>query len=93
MEIFVTDKGYIYVVPMKAERETHKAYRKFFKAVGVPDAIVCDGAKAQVMGETKRLCDNVGTTIRQPERNTPWSNQAELYIGILKRAICKALKQ
>ena len=73
---------------MKAESETHKAYRKFFKAVGVPNAIVCDGARAQVMGETKRLCDNVGTTIRQLERNPLWSNRAELYIGILKRTIC-----
>ena len=93
MQLFVTDKGYVHVVPMKTESEVHKAYKHFFKAVGVPDAIVSDGAKAQVMGQTKTLCNEVGTTIRQLERHTPWSNRAELYIGLLKRAIRKELKR
>ena len=93
MQLFVTDKGFLYVVPMKKEANAKYAFRQFFKTIGVPDAIICDGAKAQVMGESKKICQEVGTTIRQLERNSPWSNRAELYIGLLKRAIRKQLKK
>jgi hypothetical protein len=92
VQLFVTDKGYVCLIPMKKEADAHKAYKQFFKRVGVPDAIISDGAKAQVQGETKILCDNVGTTIRQLERNTPWANRAELYVGLIKRAIKKEMK-
>ena len=92
VQLFVTDKGYVCLIPMKKEADAHKAYRQFFKRIGVPDAIISDGAKAQVQGETKTLCNNVGTTIRQLERDTPWSNRAELYVGLIKRAIKKEMK-
>ena len=34
----------------------------------------------------------MGTTLRVLERNTPWANRAELYIGILKEAVRKDLR-
>ena len=91
-QLFVTDKGYVCLIPMRKEADANHAYRQFFKRVGVPEAIICDGAKAQVQGETRKLCNNVGTTIRQLERDTPWSNRAELYVGLIKRAIKKEMK-
>ena len=54
--------------------------------------MICDGAKAQVLGESKKLCQKVGTIIRQLERNLPWSNRIELCIGLLKWSIQKHLK-
>ena len=93
MQVFVTDKGYIKVIPMQTKSQVSQAYKLFFKHVGVPDAIVCDGSKEQTLGESKRICDAVGTTIRKLERNKPFSNRAELYIGLIKRAIKKDLKE
>ena len=93
MQLFVTDKGYLKVIPMKDKGQVPKAYRLFFKHVGVPDAIVCDGSREQTMGEAKKVCDSVGTSIRVLERNKPFSNRAELYIGIVKRAIKRDLRE
>ena len=92
MQLFVTDKGYVYVVAMKRKGDVHHAMKEFFKCIGIPDAIVCDGAREQVRGKSKEVCDRVGTTIRELERNTPWSNRAELYIGLFKNAVRKDLK-
>jgi hypothetical protein len=92
MQIFVTDKGYVFVQAMKTESEVSKAVKAFTKAIGAPDAIICDGARAQVMGDTKAFLDKIGTTLRQLERNTPWSNRAELYVGLVKEAVRKDLK-
>ena len=47
-QLFVTDKGFIYVVPMKRKSEVLAAIKLFAKEVGAPDAIVSDMAKEQV---------------------------------------------
>lgn len=93
MQIFVTDKGYLKVIPMQTKGQVPQAYKMFFKHVGVPDAFVCDGSKEQTLGMAKKICDQVGTTIRKLERNKPFSNRAELYVGLVKKAIKKALKE
>ena len=38
--------------------------------------MVVDGARAQTMGETNKLCDSVGCQIIELEKDTPASNQA-----------------
>ena len=47
-QLFVMDKGFIYVVPMKCKSEVLSAIKQFAKEVGVPDAIVSDIARDQV---------------------------------------------
>ena len=42
MQIFVSDKGYVYVVPMNSPKEFPKALKMFVKEVGVPEAVVAD---------------------------------------------------
>lgn len=91
MQLFVTDKGFVFVVAMKDRSQVHKAVKLFLKHIGIPDALICDGAKEQVSGKTKEICDTFGTTLRRLEHATPWANRAELYIGLLKRAIKKDL--
>ena len=78
---------------MKSQTEIAQVMKIFFKEVGVPDAIVCDSHKAQVQGETKKLCQQVGTVTRMLETGTPWANRAELYIGLVKRRILRELKE
>ena len=41
-QLFVTDKGFIYVVPMKCKSEVLSAIKQFAKEVGAPDAIVSE---------------------------------------------------
>ena len=41
----------------------------------------------------RKFCNEIGTTLRLLEKNTPWSNKAELYIGIIKEAVRKDMKE
>ena len=93
MQLFVTDKGFLYVIPMPSKADVHKAIKAFIKTVGAPDAIICDAAREQTSKHIKALCNEVGTSLRILEKNTPWANRAELYIGLLKEAVRKDLKQ
>ena len=70
-----------------------KALKAFFKEEGVPPAIVADGAKEQVRGESLKLCQQVGCEIRELEQGTPYSNKAERYVGILKERVLRAMKR
>ena len=88
-QVFVSDKGFVAVYPMKTQSEFQDALHWFCKQVGVPIILVVDGHKAQTSNKTKQFCLQVGTTLRVLERGTPWANRAELYIGLLKEAVCK----
>lgn len=46
-QLFVTDKGFVYVVPMKSKSEVLQAVKQFAKEIGAPDAIISDAAGEQ----------------------------------------------
>ena len=88
-QLFVTDKGFIYVVPMKRKSEVLLAIKQFDKEVGAPDSFVADMSGEQMSSEVKKFCNDIGTMLRALEEGTPWSNKAELYIGLIKEAVRK----
>ena len=91
-QLFVTDFNFIHIENMQRRSELPKALKHMFKTVGVPDSIVADGAREQVKGESLKLCHQVSCNLKQLERGTPWSNRAELWIGLVKKAIVRELK-
>mmetsp|Transcript_1849 Transcript_1849/g.3782 ORF Transcript_1849/g.3782 Transcript_1849/m.3782 type:complete len:225 (-) Transcript_1849:2857-3531(-) len=90
-QLFITDFSFIYVVPLKGKGLLPFALKDFFKHVGVPPQIICDGAREQVKGGDRRLCQLSSCLIWELEKDTPWSNRAELFIGILKSMVQKYL--
>ena len=70
-QLFVTDKRYVYIVPMTKEADLLQALKQFVKIIGVPDDIVCDAAKAQKSKVVKHYCNDISTTLKVLERNTP----------------------
>jgi hypothetical protein len=42
--------------------------------------------------DMRKFCNEIGTTLRALEEGTPWSNKAELYIGLIKEAVRKDMK-
>ena len=92
MQLFVTDKGFVYVVPMKSKSEVPQALKQFAKEIGAPDAIICDAAREQTSKEVRQFCHKIGTSLRVLEEGTPWANRAELYIGLMKAAIRNDMK-
>ena len=46
-QLFVTDKGFVHVVPMRSKKEVYQAVKQFAKEIGAPDALISDGAAEQ----------------------------------------------
>ncbi len=92
-QLFVTDKGFVYVVPMKSKSEVLQAVKQFAKEIGAPDAIILDAAAEQKSQKLRKFCSKIGTTLRILEEGTPWANKAELYIGLIKEAVRKDMKE
>lgn len=63
-QLFVTDKGFVYVVPMKTKGEVLQAVKQFAKEVGAPEAIIADSAREQKSAELRKFCTDIGTTLR-----------------------------
>ena len=74
---------------MKKKSEVLLAIKQFAKQIGAPDSIVADMSGEQMSSEVKKFCNDIGTTQRALEEGTPWSNKAELYIGLNKEAVRK----
>ena len=91
-QLFVTDKGFVYVVAMKSKAEVLQAVKQFAKEIGAPDAIICDMAGEQTSHSLRNFCNEIGTMLRVLEEGTPWSNKAELYIELIKEAVQKDMK-
>ena len=91
-QLFVTDKGFLYIVPMKQKSEVLQAVKQLSKEIGAPDAIVCDMSDKQMLPELKQFCNMIRTTLWALEEGTPWANKAELYIKLMKEAIRKDMQ-
>ena len=46
-QLFVTDKGFVCVAPMKSKSEVLQAVKQFAKETGAPEAIILDAAGEQ----------------------------------------------
>ena len=63
-QLFVTDKGFVYVVPMRTKSEVLQAVKQFAKEIGAPDAIICDMSREQTSRSLREFCGEIGTTLR-----------------------------
>ena len=90
-QLFVSDKGFVAIYPMKSKADYPQALHLFLKEVGVPHTLLVDPSGEQTSKEAKKLCNQVGTTLKVLEESTQWANRAELYIGLLKSSILKDL--
>ena len=91
-QVFVSDKGFVALYPMRSQTQFQDALHWLCKQVGVPRTLVVDGHKSQTSNKVKRFCDQLGTVLKILETETQWANRAELYIGLLKEAVRKDLK-
>ena len=92
-QVFVSKKGYISVYPMKSKDEFQEALHWSCKEVGVPVNMVCDGHSAQKNPGTKKFANQVGMTFCALEWATQWVNRAQMYIGLLKEAVRKEMRE
>ena len=62
VQLFVTDKGFVYVVPLKRKKEVMQAVKQFAKEIGAPDAIICDAVGDKLL----KNCEKFAMTSVQP---------------------------
>ena len=92
-QVFVSNKGFVDVYPMKSQKEFQTALHWFCKKVGFPVSLVVYGHLSQASPTVRRSCDQVGTKLRVLETGTPWSNRSEPYIGLLNKAVRRDMRQ
>ena len=92
MQLFVSDTGFIYVYPMKSKSEIPDAVKAFAKEIGVPTCLILDPEGTQQSKELRKITQEMACPLKFLERATQWANLAELYIGLLKEAVQKDMK-
>jgi len=54
-QVFVSDKGFVAVYPMRSQEEFRTALHWFCKQVGVPMSLIVDGHRSQKSPMVKRF--------------------------------------
>ena len=92
-QLFVTDKGFACVILMRTKSEVPDAVKQFSKEVSTPDAIICDASVEQASTCLKKFLCDTGNQLRVLEEETPWTNKAELHVGLIKEATRKDMRE
>ena len=93
MQLFVSDKGFVAVYPMKSKGEFVDALKLFCKEIGIPYRLVMDPSGEQTSAKAKKTMSDLGIQSQFLEESTQWANRAELYIGLLKQQIRKDMRK
>ena len=80
---FVADKSRIHAWPLEKEAYASLAMKLFVKHIGVSEALMTDGSKAESSDEVKSLCVKIMTDLKKLDQGTPWARIAELRIIML----------
>ena len=85
-QMFTDGKGFTYVHPMRSKAQAGEALHKVTIDVGVPNTMINDGAGEQTGDNTyfKEVLKRCHIDSRNIEPYSPWQNQAENTIGIIK---------
>ena len=84
-QIFVTDKEYSTIYPLKSKSEAFVALNEFCHNIGLPNPIITDNAGEETDGEWERVRKKYLLTQRTTEPYSPWQNKAESEIRELKK--------
>ena len=93
MQLFVSGKGFVCVVPMKKKSQFKLALKRFAKEVGAPEALIAGPSGEQTSNEVRQFCHEIATTLRALEEGTQHANCTELLIGLAKEAVRKGMKE
>jgi hypothetical protein len=72
-QLFVSNKGFVAVHPMKKQSDYFLALKQFATDVGAPDILVCDPHPAQTKQEVQKFCTQNGTTLKVLAAETQWA--------------------
>jgi hypothetical protein len=86
-QVFLTAEGWARVYPMKKKSEAHEALSLLHQQEGVPNIMVMDSSKEQLLGKFGHKCRQAGSHVKQTKPYTPWLNAVEGVIREVKRGV------
>ena len=86
-QIFATPDGCTRAYPMRKKSEAHEGLSLLFQREGVPNTLIMDNSKEQLLGNFRKKCREAGARVKQTEPYSPWSNSAEAAIRELKKGV------
>jgi transposase len=72
---------------MRKKSEAHEGLSLLFQREGVPNTLIMDKSKEQLLGNFRRKCREAGARVKQTEPYSPWLNSAESAIRELKKGV------
>ena len=75
MQLFVSDKGFVYIVPIKFRGKFHLAFKMFAKDIGVPLYLILDPSGEKTSAKVTKLCHMISTTMKILEEYTQHANK------------------
>jgi len=84
-QVFCTAEGWTRAYAMQKKSQAHEALSLLHQREGVPNVMIMDGSKEQVMGQFRHKCRQAGSHVKQTEPYSAWQNAAEGAIRELKR--------
>ena len=77
---------------MTVNIEIINSVKAFAMAIGVPTGLILDSEGTRRSDVPKKAANDRNLWLKFLERRTQWINLAKLYIGLLKEAVCKDMK-
>ena len=75
LQLFVSDNGFVYIVPMKSRGEFHLALKMFAKDIRVPLSLILDPSEEKTSAKVTKMCHEMGTTLNileESNHHAPW---------------------
>ena len=90
-QAFVTAFHWYRVYPMEKKSKSHDGLSTMFTRDGVPNVLIMDNLKEQIIGDFRKKAEEADFWIRQTELYSPWSNAAEAAIRELKKGSARKM--
>ena len=84
-QIFVNDRHYTKIYPMKLRSDAGLQLNKFIEDVGIPAKLITDNAGEETGGDWAAVCKKHLIVQRFTEPYSPWQNRAERKIQEVKK--------
>ena len=91
-KFFVSDTEFVYAYLTKSKSEIPDPVKVFTKEIGVPVALILVLEGTQKSNNLDKVTKDMECKLKFLERKTQWANLAEPYIGLLKEAVRKDMK-
>jgi Reverse transcriptase (RNA-dependent DNA polymerase) len=91
--LFTDGLGYDRFYPWKKKSEHADALMQFIHDVGVPQNLISDNAKEEILGRARDICTKYRINVKTTVPHSPWQNLAEASIRETKKHVRRTIRR